>query len=55
MSTVSQLLHGGPIGGREGIRCLYVRHISMTLDLNIVVVILNSEAQLDRIDVGIPL
>ncbi len=30
--------------GREGIGCLYVRHTKMTLDINIVVDILNSGA-----------
>ncbi len=48
-------LLSGAIRGREGIRCLYVRHTWMTLNINIVIDILNSEARLDRIDVGISL
>ncbi len=55
MSIIRQLPPCGPIGGREDIGCLYLRHTWMTLDINIVVDILNSEARLDRTDVGIPL
>ncbi len=55
MIIILQLIQCGPIGGNQGIGCLYVRHTWMTLNINIVVDILNSEARLDRIDVGIPL